>query len=180
RGRRPLGSGRAPPLSRPKPVGQARARTSLTRYHAAWVVPINEPPIRDGWVAVDRGRVIARGRRTPASDVTREVNLGRVAILPGLVNAHTHLELSNLRDQVLPSSSFIGWVRDVMAARRQRPDPHAPEILDAIDRAIVEAEAAGTAIIGDISNTMVTMAPLLRSALAAVVFYELVKFNALD
>jgi cytosine/adenosine deaminase-related metal-dependent hydrolase len=152
----------------------------LIRYHAAWVVPINEPPIRDGWVAVDRGLVVARGRRTPASDMTREVNLGRVAILPGLVNAHTHLELSYLRDQVPPSSSFIGWVRGVMAARRQMPDPQAPDILDAVDRAIVEAQAAGTAIVGDISNTMVTMAPLLRSALAAVVFYELIKFNARD
>ena len=152
----------------------------MTRYHAAWVVPINEPPIRDGWVAVDRGRVVARGRRTPASDVTREVNLGRVAIMPGLVNAHTHLELSYLRDQVPPASSFIAWIRGVMAARRRRPDPHAPEIMDAIERAIGEASAAGTAIVGDISNTMVTMAPLMRSELAAVVFYELIKFNASD
>ena len=152
----------------------------MTRYHAAWVVPINEPPIRDGWVAVDRGRVIARGRRTPASDVTREVNLGRVAIMPGLVNAHTHLELSYLRGQVPPASSFMAWIRGVIAARRRRPDPHAPEILDAIERAIGEASAAGTAIVGDISNTMVTMAPLMRSPLAAVVFYELIKFNASD
>ena len=152
----------------------------MIRYHASWVVPINEPPIRDGWVAVDRGRIVARGRRTPNSDGTPEVNLGRVAIMPGLVNAHTHLELSYLRDQVPPASEFITWIRAVMAARRERPDPADPEIAGAIDEAIQEAEAYGTAIVGDISNTLVTMAPLVRSSLAAVVFYELIRFNAPD
>jgi len=152
----------------------------LIRYHASWVLPINEPPIRDGWVAVDRGRVVARGRRTPNSDGTPEVNLGRVAILPGLVNAHTHLELSYLRDQIPPASEFITWIRATMAARRRSPDPNAPEILAAIDDAIREAESCGTAIVGDISNTLVTMAPLVRSSLAAIVFYELIRFNAPD
>ncbi len=152
----------------------------MIRYHASWVVPINEPPIRDGWVAVDRGRIIARGRRTPNSDGTPEVNLGRVVIMPGLVNAHTHLELSYLRDQVPPASEFITWIRAVMAARREQPDPAAPEIAVAIAEAIREAEAYGTAIVGDITNTLVTMAPLVRSALAAVVFYELIRFNAPD
>jgi cytosine/adenosine deaminase-related metal-dependent hydrolase len=152
----------------------------MIRYHASWVVPINEPPIRDGWVAVDRGRIVARGRRTPNSDSTPEVNLGRVVIMPGLVNAHTHLELSYLRDQVPPASEFITWIRAVMAARREQPDPAAPEIAVAIDEAIREAEAYGTAIVGDITNTLVTMGPLVRSAMAAVVFYELIRFNAPD
>jgi aminodeoxyfutalosine deaminase len=152
----------------------------MIRYHASWVVPINEPPIRDGWVAVDRGRVVARGRRTPNADSTPEVNLGRVAILPGLVNAHTHLELSYLRDQVPPASEFITWVRGVMSAQRQRRDPNAPEIVAAIREAIDEAEACGTVLIGDISNTLSTMAPLMTSALAAVVFYELIGFTAPD
>ena len=67
-----------------------------------------------------------------------------------------------------------------MAARRQRPDPGAPEILQAIDRGIDEAVAAGTALVGDISNTLVTFDPLARSPLAAVVFYELIRFNAAD
>jgi cytosine/adenosine deaminase-related metal-dependent hydrolase len=154
----------------------------MIRYHAAWIVSIAEPPIRDGWLAVDHGRVVAlgsAGRRTLA-DGAREVHLGDVAILPGLVNAHTHLELSYLRDEVPPASEFVTWIRKVMAARQQRPDPNSPEILDAVDRALAEALACGTAIVGDISNTLVTFAPLTRSPLAAVVFYELIRFNAPD
>jgi len=42
-------------------------------------------------------------------------------VLPGLCNAHTHLELSYLRDEVPPAPAFVTWIRGVMKARRQRP-----------------------------------------------------------
>ena len=72
----------------------------MVRYRASWILPISGPPIRDGWFSVDCGRVVAVGdgpanRRRPADEA--EVDLGDVAVLPGLVNAHTHLELSYLR-----------------------------------------------------------------------------------
>jgi len=157
----------------------------MIRYHAAWLLPIAEPAIRDGWVAVDRGRIVAYGSPGPAgrrglADGAQEIDLGEVVVLPGLCNAHTHLELSYLRDEVPPASQFVTWIRGVMAARRQRPDPADPEILAAIDRAIDESVACGTAIVGDISNTLVSFGPLARSALAAVVFYEVIRFNASD
>jgi cytosine/adenosine deaminase-related metal-dependent hydrolase len=154
----------------------------LIRYHAAWILPVSEPPIRDGWFAVDRGRVVALGSagRRVLADGAREVDLGNVAILPGLVNAHTHLELSYLRDEVPPASEFVTWIRGVIAARRQRPDPKSVEILEAVDRALAEAVGCGTAIVGDISNTLVTFEPLKRSPLAGVVFYELIRFNTSD
>jgi cytosine/adenosine deaminase-related metal-dependent hydrolase len=135
--------------------------------------------LRDAWVAVDHGRIVAIGQRAPAAG-SAEIDLGEVAVMPGLVNAHTHLELSYLRDEVPPSSEFVTWIRGVMAARRLRPDPRSPEILDAIDRGIAEAVACGTAVVGDISNTLATFTPLTRSPLAGVVFYELIRFNAAD
>jgi cytosine/adenosine deaminase-related metal-dependent hydrolase len=154
----------------------------MIRYHASWILPISEPPIRDGWLAVDRGRVVALGAagKRVLADGAQVVDLGNVAVMPGLVNAHTHLELSYLRDEVPPASQFVTWIRGVMKARRERPDPGAQEILDAVDSALKEAEACGTAIVGDISNTLVSFGPLTRSSLAAVVFYELIRFNAPD
>jgi cytosine/adenosine deaminase-related metal-dependent hydrolase len=154
----------------------------MVRYHAAWILPIGEPPIRNGWLAVDRGRVVALGAagKRVLADGARVVDLGDVAVMPGLVNAHTHLELSYLRDEVPPAPHFVTWIRGVMKARRERPDPGGKEILDAIDAALSEAVACGTAIVGDISNTLVTFGPLTRSPLAGVVFYELIRFNAPD
>jgi cytosine/adenosine deaminase-related metal-dependent hydrolase len=157
----------------------------VIRYHASWILPISEPAIRNGWIAVDRGRIVACGSPGPAgrrgfADGAHEVDLGDVVVLPGLCNAHTHLELSYLRDEVPPASQFVTWIRGVMAARRSRTEPNGPEILDAVARALDESTACGTAIVGDISNTLVTFAPLTRSPLAAVVFYELIRFNAPD
>jgi aminodeoxyfutalosine deaminase len=74
----------------------------------------------------------------------------------------------------------VTWVRGVMKARRERPDPNGKEILDALDEAIGEAVACGTAIVGDISNTLVTFGPLVRSSLAAVVFNEVIRFNGAE
>ena len=158
----------------------------MIRYHASWILPIIEPPIRDGWIVTDRGRIVAYGAygavtRLAASHAeTSEVDLGRVAVLPGLVNAHTHLELSYLRDEVPPASEFLSWIRAVMAARRQRPSPTAPLILEAIDQAIAESAASGTAVVGDISNTLASFPALVRSPLAAVVFFEVLGFNVTD
>ena len=155
----------------------------MVRYHASWIVPIADAPIRDGWITTDAGRITAcggPGDRAPLDADGRVVDLGSVAILPGLVNAHTHLELSYLRDAVPPASTFVSWVRRVLALRRQWPDPHAQPILDGIDRAIAESMACGTALVGDISNTLVPFEALARSPLAAVLFYELIRFNASD
>jgi cytosine/adenosine deaminase-related metal-dependent hydrolase len=116
----------------------------LIRYRARWLVPICEPPIRDGWVVIDRGRVVAFGRPSPGN-TQGEHDLGEVAIMPGLVNAHTHLELSYLRDQVAPTADFVTWIRGVVEARRQRPDPHSSEILRGIEDGIAESIACGTA-----------------------------------
>src|SRR5438045_509508 len=142
----------------------------MIRCHAAWILPISEPPIRDGWFASERGRIVAYGSPGPAgrrgfADGAKEIDLGDVAVLPGLCNAHTHLELSYLRDEVPPASQFVTWIRGVMKARRERPDPGGKEILDAVDAALRECVACGTAIVGDISNTLVTFDPLARGSL---------------
>jgi cytosine/adenosine deaminase-related metal-dependent hydrolase len=150
----------------------------LTRYHATWVLPIAARPIRDGWVAIEDGRVSAVGhspRPLPGAH-----HLGRVALLPGLVNAHTHLELSYLHERVPPCTDFVTWIRAVVAARRGEPDPHAAHLVEAIREGIDEAVRCGTAVVGDISNTLVPFELLARSPLAGVVFYELIRFNAPD
>ncbi len=141
-------------------------------------MPIAGPPIRDGWVDVEAGRVTGVGGRVRSSADVAEVELGHVAVLPGLVNAHTHLELSHLRDAIPPGQSFVSWIRRVVALQKERRDPGAGSILAGVDEGIKEAAASGTALVGDISNTLVTFDPLVRSALAGVVFYELVRFRA--
>ena len=151
----------------------------MISYRAAWVLPIGTEPIRDGWVTVHNGRIVGVGPGIHVGN-GRVEELGRVAVLPGLVNAHTHLELSHFRGQVPAATNFVSWVRQVIALQRSRSRPNAPEIMDGIHSGIREAVRCGTAVVGDISNTLVTVRALAESALAAVVFYELIRFNTTD
>ena len=148
----------------------------MITFTAAWVLPISAPPIRNGFVTLEGARITAVGDRAPAD----AASLGSVAILPALVNAHTHLELSYLHGRVPPSTSFNDWVMVLMALRRDHPDPAAPAIIEAARHAIARARASGTGLFGDVSNTLVTV-PLLRDAgMAAHVFYELIGFSHPD
>ncbi len=92
-------------------------------HRAAWVLPIDAPPIRDGWVEVDGGRIVGVGaageprtanpepeRRTPNAEP-------RTVILPGLVNAHTHLELSWMRGLVPPGEAMPAWATRLIGER---------------------------------------------------------------
>jgi cytosine/adenosine deaminase-related metal-dependent hydrolase len=159
-------------------------------HRAAWLLPIAGPPIRDGWVLVDRGRIRAvggpedpvpqtpqlpakgRGTKGPATRDLRET----VAILPGLVNAHTHLELSWMRGKVAPAGALPVWASRLIALRRTVPS----ESLEPIPKAIRELRAAGTSLIGEVTNTLEAWDALAGSDLSAVVFRELLGFNAAD
>lgn len=153
-------------------------------HRAAWVLPVIAPPVRDGWVGVEDGRIAAFGSgpapdgSTPGTD--RFPDRRAVAILPALVNAHTHLEFSYARGLVPPSTSFDAWVRALIALRRKYPDPFAPDIVDAVRHAVDEARAAGTAVIGDISNTLVSPRILRDMGMAGHVFHEVLGFNLTD
>lgn len=148
----------------------------MRRYRADWILPITDAVIRDGWVAVDAGRIVGVGEGA-AEGV---VDLGRVAVLPAVVNAHTHLELSYLHQRIPPSDRFIDWVRALMQTRREFPDGSDPRIIAAATDAIGAVRATGTGLVGDVSNTLVTV-PLLNDAgLAARVFFEQLGFNVSD
>ncbi len=141
-------------------------------YRAAWVLPIARPPIAGGTVTVDGDRIVGVGEFAggPVED------LGNVAILPGLVNAHTHLELSWMRGQVPPGTSMPQWASRLMALRRTVSSEPPEPIVDAI----AEARASGTCLVGDVTNTFATFEPLLDSDLSAVLFRELLGFSAPD
>jgi cytosine/adenosine deaminase-related metal-dependent hydrolase len=151
----------------------------MPQYRAAWLLPISQPPVRDGWVRTERGRITAfgphrRGERTPVD----EIDLGEVAILPGLVNAHTHLELSWMRGRLAPAVDFPGWICDLIALQRSRSDRDAAETQESIGAAIADARDTGTVLFGDISNTMASAAGLIERGAAAVVFHELIGFKS--
>ncbi len=153
--------------------------TVVTRYRAAWVLPIVKAPIPGGLVSVERDLIAAVGE----FDGGAVEDLGNVAVLPGLGNAHTHLELSWMRSQVAPCASMPAWAAALMKLRAAEHAEHAdrrPPSTASIVDAIREARAAGTCLLGDVTNTFATYEPLMDSELSAVLFRELLGFSAPD
>ncbi len=134
------------------------------------MVPVARPPLRNGRVAVDGGRIAWVGAPGEPGEPAGEVqDLGAGVLLPGLVNAHCHLELSGLAGAIPPGSGFSAWVTALVAARAAA----APESLDAAATAAIEGLAGtGTVAIGDVSNALAHLPALGRSSVDAIVFYE--------
>jgi cytosine/adenosine deaminase-related metal-dependent hydrolase len=141
---------------------------------ADWVLPISAPAIRRGSVTVAGGRIVSVGAAEPGAH-----DLGHVALLPALVNAHTHLELSHLHGRVPFGPTFVHWVRAQLALRRNAPADQ-QEIAAAARRALAEAMGAGTGLFGDVTNDLTTPAIFQAAHVAAVVFHELLGFRAAD
>jgi cytosine/adenosine deaminase-related metal-dependent hydrolase len=157
----------------------------MPTVYAAWILPITGPPIRHGWVTTAGGRVVAVGNALERPPVVAgrdvSIDLGEVAVLPALVNAHTHLELSWLRGRVAPARGFIPWVTAMMRVRLQSSDGRDRTVVrDAMVAALAEMKVSGTGLVGDISNSLDHLDLLASSGLAGVVFHELIKFRATD
>ena len=162
----------------------------MTAFQAAWVCPIERPPIRNGIVEVEDGVIV--GIRQPFDSVASasahnlpqdrpaDTDLGNVALLPGLINAHTHLELSWLRGRVPPANRFTDWVKTLVAIRRGTEQLVTPEVLGPIHDAIREVHESGTVAIGDITNSLAVVEPMKSAGLTGVVFHELLGFKERD
>jgi cytosine/adenosine deaminase-related metal-dependent hydrolase len=144
----------------------------MNAYRAAWLLPIDHRPIRGGVVAIEDGRIASVGEYHGG----RVEDLGQVAVLPGLVNAHTHLEVSWMRGQVPPNTSMPAWAASLVALRRT-VSPESPQpILDAI----ADARRSGTCLVGDVANTFASYDPLAGSRLSAAFFREVLGFSNPD
>jgi cytosine/adenosine deaminase-related metal-dependent hydrolase len=138
-------------------------KTSLT---AAWIAPINGPVIRDGSVVFSNGNIAAIGPTAALGDQiadSRAVDLGNSVILPGLVNAHTHLELSTIQRGARPAR-FVDWIIELMG----KPVPPG-----GIEAGIAQCLRFGVTAVGDITtNPAVTRPLLIDSPLSGVSYGE--------
>src|SRR5215210_5948533 len=96
-------------------------------YSARWVLPVSAPPIENGAVAIEGQRIVGVGGRAEIVEnfprFTVE-DLGQAAILPGLINTHTHLELTAMRGYLEnEEGDFFAWLRKLTIARLERMTP---------------------------------------------------------
>jgi len=134
---------------------------------ARWVFPADRPPLADGVVTIQGDKLVAvepRGARTA------DVNLGNAAILPGLVNAHTHLDLSGAAGGSPPTDDFSRWLRQVVSFRVARSEE---QVQADIRAGLAQCLRHGITLLGDIASGGTSWATLTQASIRAVVFYEL-------
>jgi cytosine/adenosine deaminase-related metal-dependent hydrolase len=141
---------------------------------ARYVLPVSQFPIRDGALLIEGTRIRAVGPRTVLEKEHPGVpwrDLGEAILLPGLVNVHTHLELSSLRGQVPAGHSFVDWVIGLLD---QRSSLSWEIYTEAVEAGIAELIRSGTSCVGDVTSTGASFTPLKMSGLRGVVYREVI------
>ncbi len=148
-------------------------KSESATYRAEWVVPIDQPPIKNGVVRVTNGLIQSVEQNPNVS--TDETDLGQVILMPGLINAHTHLEFSDLAAPLgQPGMEFSDWIERVVQYRtgmRQQENPLEAKITG-IANGLKESRDAGVALIGEISSQPVCPQAYQESEVDLVVFLE--------
>ena len=140
-----------------------------TRYHARWVCPIASAPVRDGTVVEHFGRIAYVGPRNAAPAGGDDVDLGQAILVPGLVNAHCHLELTAMRG-FLDGLEFREWILRLTAARRAVLTPEM--LLDSARLGVVEGLLHGITTFADTGDTGAGFDAMLELGVRGICYRE--------
>lgn len=137
--------------------------------HAGWVCPVAGPPLADAAVAIDDGRiveVIARGGFRAAD---AEVSFPNCALVPGFVNAHTHLELTVLRG-FLEDLPFEEWLRRL--TRTKYDLLSVDDLLVSARLGALECLAGGVTTVGEVMDIGTGCVAMRELGLGGVAYQE--------
>jgi cytosine/adenosine deaminase-related metal-dependent hydrolase len=144
----------------------------MTRYHARWIVPVSAPPIAYGTLVERAGRIAWLGPRHDAPALgpdDADVELGDVILIPGLVNAHCHLELTAMRG-FLDGLSFRDWILRLTAARRTVFD--AAAMMDGARLGVEEGVRVGVTTFADTGDSGTGFDAMLERGVRGICFRE--------
>ena len=114
------------------------------------VVTMHGAPIENGAVAVSGNRIVDVGRfdDIKTRNAGNAVDLGEQALLPGLINAHCHLDYTCLRGKIAPQKSFTDWIRAINA---EKSELSPKDYLASINDGFEEAKRFGTTAIANLT-----------------------------
>jgi cytosine/adenosine deaminase-related metal-dependent hydrolase len=138
------------------------------RYHARWVLPITQPPIENGTVVESDGQITYVGPRS-AAPPGDDYDLGDAILMPGLVNTHTHLELTAMRG-FLENCQFAEWIDKLRQSRNEILNDEM--LLDSARLGIIEGLEAGITTYADTCSSGVVMRAMRELGVRGTVYQE--------
>ena len=137
-----------------------------------WVVPVSSPPLDHGAIAIEGSRILEVG---PLETICKHYpghllkSFPEAALLPGLVNVHSHLELTVLRGY-LEGLDFWRWIRTLT---RTKYDVLTEEdILASALLGSLEALRAGVTTVADPMDIGASLDAVLATGLRGVLYQE--------
>ena len=117
---------------------------------ARTVVTMDGVPIENGAVAVSKNQIADVGKfdEIRARNAGEIVDLGEQALLPGLINAHCHLDYTCLRGKIPPQKSFADWIHAINAEKAKLLPK---DYLISINEGFAEAKRFGTTTIANLT-----------------------------
>ena len=142
---------------------------------ARWIVPVSSPAIEHGAIELQDGRIAALGPRGEFESADAE-DLGDAILIPGLINAHTHLELGHLQGFLKRPRDLPDWLLRIIAAQEDAtPEELQRRTTDSVQRGVRESLQSGVTTVGDITRLSVVTRPLLKPGPLRVVSFGEVK-----
>lgn len=143
---------------------------------ADYILPIITPPIRNGAIYIKDGVIIECGAYSKISGLDKRVmELKNVCLLPGFVNAHTHLELTSLKDKIPYRGSFIQWIREIIEAKK---DWNEKNYIDSLKLGIKQLITSGATTVADITTSGLSPQVLSTSNLRCRIYKEITGFKS--
>jgi len=140
---------------------------------ARTLVTMTGPPIDNGAVAIKGNRIRAAGTFSEVAELFTGtvIDLGEQVLMPGLINAHCHLDYTMLRRAIQPPHGFTAWVQRLNAIKRSLRDE---DYLDAIRAGFEELRKWGTTTVLNIESFPELMSRIPPSPLRTWWFYEMI------
>ncbi len=144
-----------------------------------WVLPVLSEPIRNGAVLIDGLRIAEVGlaeKLLARHPQAKHYEFEDSTILPGLVNAHTHLAMTCL-EGLIPPQPFPEWLSKVPAAFGALTED---DIAASIAFGAIQSLSAGTTVVGDIAYGPESLAICADMGLGGTFFWEVFGIAAED
>jgi cytosine/adenosine deaminase-related metal-dependent hydrolase len=150
----------------------------FTLYRARYVMPMAEPLIEDGAVIVRDGIIAAVGKYQDLRgrySFTSSHDLGEVILMPGLINAHAHLDYTMMRNQLTPGTSFTTWIQQLNKIKFSLSEQ---DFLRAIFEGVQELYAWGCTTICNIESFPNLLFKVPKLPLRLYQFFEVIDIRS--
>jgi len=143
---------------------------------ADYILSLITPPIKNGAIYIKDGVIIECNNFSEISDTGKKVvELKDVCLLPGFVNSHTHLELTNLKGKISYQGSFMQWIREVIESKKYWQEK---DYINSLKLSIKKLILTGTTTVVDITTSGLSPQVLLTSNLRCRIYKEITGFRS--